>query len=252
MFAKHTTRSTEITSHRGDGPPGAAVSPPTLSTSQAGLARGRQAKGLGTGLRHGQAAPARAVAYTRESDRGVRRSRAVRASFSSRRAERSAATHRTGHPAAGAGGPTRDPPGGSAPGAIRTRLSLPSPGRHTTELQATGILLEAELRAAEILNATADQEGGLAGPEISSIGADVARAIEHHLQALAEVEKSLIELGTKSVAARRRRGHSLLRFLRRQRRPPGRCRAGGRTGSPGGGVFPAPGPCPSRVGKEPL
>ncbi len=123
MFAKHTTRSTEITSHRGDGPPGAAVSPPTLSTSQAGLARGRQAKGLGTGLRHGQAAPARAVAYTRESDRGVRRSRAVRASFSSRRAERSAATHRTGHPAAGAGGPTRDPPGGSAPGAIRTRLS---------------------------------------------------------------------------------------------------------------------------------
>jgi hypothetical protein len=75
----------------------------------------------------------------------------------------------------------------------------PSPGRHTTELQATGILLEAELRAAEILNATADQEGGLAGPEISSIGADVARAIEHHLQALAEVEKSLIELGTRAL-----------------------------------------------------
>ena len=75
----------------------------------------------------------------------------------------------------------------------------PSPGRHATELQATGILLEAELRAAEILNASADREGGTAGPDVSSIGTDVARAIEHHLQALADVEKSLVELGTRAL-----------------------------------------------------
>ncbi len=74
----------------------------------------------------------------------------------------------------------------------------PSPGRHDTELQATGILLEAELRAAEILNASADREGGT-GPDVSSIGTDVARAIEHHLQALAGVEKSLVELGTRAL-----------------------------------------------------
>lgn len=75
----------------------------------------------------------------------------------------------------------------------------PSPGRHATELQATGILLEAELRAAEILNASASREGGAAGPDISSIGTDVARAVEHHLQALADVEKSLVELGTRAL-----------------------------------------------------
>ena len=43
------------------------------------------------------------------------------------------------------------------------------------------------------------RRGASPGLRISSIGADVARAIEHHLQALAEVEKSLIELGTRAL-----------------------------------------------------
>ncbi len=88
---------------------------------------------------------------------------------------------------------------------LRTVLEAPplsgappatSPVRQATELEATGILLEAELRAAEILTRAS---GAMPGSDVPSIGTDVARAIEHHLQALADVERNLIELGTKAL-----------------------------------------------------
>ncbi len=121
----------------------------------------------------------------------------------------------------------------------------PSPGRHATELQATGILLEAELRAAEILNATGGREAGAAGPDVPSIGTDVARAIEHHLQALADVEKSLVELGTKALQLEESEGTGTFD----PRVGTGQTDERGR---PGGGVFPVPGPRPPRQGNEPF
>jgi len=120
----------------------------------------------------------------------------------------------------------------------------PSPARHATELQATGILLEAELRAAEILNASADPEGGAPGPAVPSIGTDVARAIEHHLQALADVEKSLVELGTRALQLEEGDGAGAFDS-------PGTSQADGR-GRPGGSVFPIPGPLPPRHEGEPF
>jgi hypothetical protein len=71
-----------------------------------------------------------------------------------------------------------------------------SPARQAMELEATSVLLEAELRAAEILNASGTATGGSGTP---SFGTDVARAIEHQLQALAEIERSLVELGTRAL-----------------------------------------------------
>ena len=127
---------------------------------------------------------------------------------------------------------------------LETVLLGPSPARHATELQATGILLEAELRAAEILNASADPEGGAPGPAVPSIGTDVARAIEHHLQALADVEKSLVELGTRALQLEEGDGAGAFDS-------PGTSQADGR-GRPGGSVFPIPGPLPPRHEGEPF
>lgn len=79
---------------------------------------------------------------------------------------------------------------------------VPSAARQTTELEATGVLLEAELRAAEILNASAGPVPAGTGSEVPSMGSEVARAIEHHLRALAEVERNLVELGTRPSSSK--------------------------------------------------
>ena len=74
-----------------------------------------------------------------------------------------------------------------------------SPARQSAELEATGILLKAELRAAEILSAPG-------GSGTATIGSDAARALEHHLLALADVEEGLVELGRRALQLEEGRG----------------------------------------------
>ena len=50
---------------------------------------------------------------------------------------------------------------------------VPSAARQTTELEATGVLLEAELRAAEILDASAGPVPAGTGSEVPSMGSEV-------------------------------------------------------------------------------
>jgi hypothetical protein len=71
---------------------------------------------------------------------------------------------------------------------------LASPERQAAELEATGILLKAELRAAKILNAT----GGPTGPSSytpAAIDLDADRALEVHLSQLADIETALAAIG---------------------------------------------------------
>jgi hypothetical protein len=68
-------------------------------------------------------------------------------------------------------------------------LVLPSPEREAAELEATGILLEAELRAAKILN----------GPGPAALGPDAAHALAQLLSELAGTEQRLVELGRQAL-----------------------------------------------------
>jgi hypothetical protein len=120
----------------------------------------------------------------------------------------------------------------------------PSPARQATELEATGILLEAELRAAEILNASGSPGARANGSDAPSIGSDVARAIEHHLRALADVERSLVELGTRALQLEDGESPGTFDFL-------GDGRPGAGPERPAGGVVPGPRPRPPHRGDAP-
>ena len=87
---------------------------------------------------------------------------------------------------------------------LQALLATPSKGRGPssaarsgTEVEATDILLQAELRAAEILNATAGPDPSTTGPV--AISAGTARALEHHFQALADIEESLVALARRAL-----------------------------------------------------
>jgi hypothetical protein len=70
---------------------------------------------------------------------------------------------------------------------------LPSPERQAAELEATGILLEAELRAAKILNGSGTPgNGGADNPR--AVTAPVARAVEDHLLQLIDLEVELAQI----------------------------------------------------------
>jgi hypothetical protein len=71
---------------------------------------------------------------------------------------------------------------------------LASPERHAAEVEATAILLKAELRAAKILNATGNPEGP-STYTAATIDLDAARALEVQLSQLADIETSLAAIG---------------------------------------------------------
>lgn len=71
---------------------------------------------------------------------------------------------------------------------------LPSPEPQAAELEATDILLEAELRAAKILSASGSSDR-------AAVGIDEARALVNHLGQLADIEASLVELASRLVRA---------------------------------------------------
>jgi hypothetical protein len=69
-----------------------------------------------------------------------------------------------------------------------------SPERRAAELEATQILLKAELRAAKILNDTGNPDGaGSYAP--AAIELEAARALEGHLAQLADIETTLAAIG---------------------------------------------------------
>jgi hypothetical protein len=76
--------------------------------------------------------------------------------------------------------------------ALPATLRPASPEREATELEATQILLQAELRAAQILNGS-EEPGGL------SIPPEVARALQLRLRAIAEFEDGLVELARRAL-----------------------------------------------------
>jgi hypothetical protein len=75
---------------------------------------------------------------------------------------------------------------------------LPSPERQAAELEATGILLQAELHAAKILNDSSSPIiGGTDNPVV--ISAPVGRAVEDHLAQLIELETELAQIARELV-----------------------------------------------------
>jgi hypothetical protein len=73
-----------------------------------------------------------------------------------------------------------------------------SPERRAAELEATGILLKAELRAAKILNDTANPDGpGSYTP--AAIELEAARALEGHLAQLGDIEAALAGMGRQLI-----------------------------------------------------
>lgn len=73
-----------------------------------------------------------------------------------------------------------------------------SPERRAAELEATGILLKAELRAAKILNDTGNPDGpGSYTP--AAIELEAARALAGHLAQLADIEATLAAIGRQLV-----------------------------------------------------
>jgi hypothetical protein len=76
--------------------------------------------------------------------------------------------------------------------------TVPSPGRQAAELEATAILLKAELRAAKILNDTGNPDG-LARYTPTTIELDAARALEGHLAQLADIEATLAAVARQLV-----------------------------------------------------
>ena len=76
--------------------------------------------------------------------------------------------------------------------------AVASPERRAAELEATRILLKAELRAAKILNDTGNPDGpGSYTP--AAIGLVAARALEGHLAQLADIEATLASIGRQLV-----------------------------------------------------
>jgi hypothetical protein len=75
---------------------------------------------------------------------------------------------------------------------------VPSPGRQAAELEATAIILRAELRAAKILNDTGNPEGG-GSYRPTTIELDAARALEGHLAQLADIEATLAAIARQLV-----------------------------------------------------
>lgn len=104
--------------------------------------------------------------------------------------------------------------------------SPPSPERQAAELEATAILLKAELRAAKILNdsGSSDRPGSY-GPAAINLGA--ASALEVQLAQLADIEVALAEIGERLVREdlSSKTGQSRLAFdsgeARRRARPIG-------------------------------
>jgi hypothetical protein len=75
-------------------------------------------------------------------------------------------------------------------------LRAPSPQREAIELEATRMLLQAELRAAKILNNPDDPELAMRPSAISS---ELARALAGHLEELTDIESGLIEIARQFV-----------------------------------------------------
>jgi hypothetical protein len=81
-----------------------------------------------------------------------------------------------------------------------------SPERDAAEVEATGILLQAELRAAEILNSSAVPAPAVRGPDPGPTGSaavtlspDAVRALQRHLEVVTELEESLVELARRAL-----------------------------------------------------
>jgi hypothetical protein len=74
-----------------------------------------------------------------------------------------------------------------------------SPERESAELDATRALLQAELRAAAILNASGGPDPVGAGTDPVTVGPGTARALVHHLRELAVVEERLVGLARRAL-----------------------------------------------------
>jgi hypothetical protein len=76
--------------------------------------------------------------------------------------------------------------------ALPVALRPASPEREATELEATQVLLQAELRAARILNGSQE-------PGPPAISPEVAHALQLRLRDIAELEDGLVELGRRAL-----------------------------------------------------
>jgi hypothetical protein len=100
-----------------------------------------------------------------------------------------------------------------APAASELLPASPSPARQAAELEATQILLQAELRAGEIISGAPPPGPAANGPAALEVRPEVAQVVEERIWAFADVEGRLVELASKALqqeagTAARRRGRS--------------------------------------------